>query len=153
MTSIFSFNFLIYAITLIALAIVVNTKRSRIRSERDRLKFQIAWGAIIGGVFYFSLSTPFIFNFFHPPASKEGISTERIIDKEAAQYVSDHDRRIAYLERELKDTQDDLKELNDHYKQNLQLLMYVVIFVGSAQISRLRNRGGTKGDPGLRITE
>ena len=140
MASIFSFNFLIYMITLIALGIIVNSTRRQQRSDRGSLKLQIAWGALIGGAFFFAASVPFLFTYFDPPTNKTGASTERIVDKEAAQYISDHDRRIAYLERELKDTQDDLRELNDHYKQNMQILMYAVLFIGSVQIRRLRNR-------------
>ena len=153
MSDLGSYGIIFYGITAMAAIFLANVTREKIADKKGRLMVQIAWGGLILGVFYFVIAVPYVDRYFEPNANSEGLSTERIVDREAAQYVSGHDQRIGNLERELKETRDDLRRLAKHYERILMILWFVAVFYGTGQIMKLSGRGTAGGDPGLKVTE
>lgn len=147
----YSFIFF-YGITAMAAVFLAIVTPQKITDKKGRLMVQISWGGLILGIFYFVIAVPYVNSYFEPYTNNAGLSTERIVDREAAQYVSGHDQRIGNLERELKQTKNDLGRLTKHYERILMILMFVAIFYGTGQITKLSGKGTAGGDPGLKIT-
>lgn len=153
MSGIFSFSFFFYVVTFMALVVLISNWRRKNASPRDIILEQIAWGALILGLIYYSISIPDTSQYYSPDSNKSGLSIDRIVDKEAAQYVSDHDKRIGYLESELKETKEELDQLTKHYKDIFRILTYLALFFGLSQITKLESSKGGRPDPALNITE
>lgn len=129
------FSFLtILAIMLLAMMPAVG-QNSKLREFYLK---KICWGILIVSVSYFYMTLPFVSSYYnfsgkldYPTAVK---STE-----EQEKYLKDHHHRIERLEDELKETKEELRENQNHYKFAVHALFYAILYIGIFQILKKRD--------------
>lgn len=75
-------------------------------------------------IFYWTTNVPYVDSHYSLNESKPDTS----IESNEIKHIQNHEDRIANLERELKETKDNIKKLREHYSLFWQFIMYGSIY-------------------------
>jgi hypothetical protein len=108
---------------------------------------KICWGLLIIGAIYFYTTVPFVGSYFEFSDKLQPPTTIKSVE-EQEKYIKDHHFRVESLERELKETKEELKEIRTHYDRIVQIIFYAILYFGIFQILKKNNEsiGGITGN-------
>jgi TolA-binding protein len=102
------------------------------KSKKTVLLKKVLWSLLILTMFYWTTTVPHIGSFINFTSNK----IEVPIEKNEAQHLENHQRRILYLEQQLEQNNNELRELRQHYYLLLQIVMYGLLFYGITKITK-----------------
>lgn len=130
------YEWVIYGLSLLSVTLLGTlsavTSTAALSEKKLLLVKKICLAVFILTSIYWIITFPYVSSFYGFPESKElpaNISTE-----EQSDYILENHRRIESLERELKQTKDDLKAVSGRIELFLNLAMYGLIYFGAAKI-------------------
>lgn len=128
-------NWFMVTVVFLIVLLAINYFATRNLSEKRRtvIKNKFLWVSVCVLIGYFFMTIPYA-GFFYNFGSKKDVPKDLDTNEQVVGYIKDHDDRIRVLERELEETREDLRLLNDHYRNLIYLIMIAVFSYGAGQI-------------------
>lgn len=114
---------------MLAVSILATANSGNLRKGLEHIPVKkICWAILIAVGAYWYITVPYIRSYFDSSNKLEFAIP--LTDSDQSKHIRNHETRIDRLEREVKETKEDLQALQKHYRNVVQVGWFAVLYLG-----------------------